>query len=106
MTVGQNEYVTGGKFHGPVMRIEGFFPLPYEDLKFINLFATAMLRPGGSRTSTPLVLQPAPDGTVVPAPNVALVVRPQPNRDYYRIGAGIDFVSFYQWLKQATSSGK
>jgi hypothetical protein len=106
LTVGQNEFVTGGKLHGPIMRIEGFFPLPYEDLKFINLFATAMLRPGGERTTTPLVLQPAPDGTVVPASNVVLVTRPQPNRDYYRIGAGIDLVSFYQWFKQATSSGK
>ena len=96
LAVGQNEFVTGGKLKGPVVRIDGFFPLPYNGLKFINVFGTALLRPGHSVIGIPLVLQPAPDGTIVPAPNVGLVALPQPSRDYYRVGFGIDLMSLVQ----------
>lgn len=96
IAIGQNEFVTGGHLRGPVVRIDGFVPLPYDRLKFINLFGTAMLRPGRATTGVPLVLEPAPDGTPVPASNVFLVALPQPNRDYYRVGFGIDLVSLIQ----------
>lgn len=105
LSVGQNEFVTGGRLHGPVIRMESFFPLPYEKVKFINLFATAQIIPGRPNISTPLVLQPAPADTVVPAANVALVSVPQPNRDHYRIGIGIDFIPFFQKLLQPKTSG-
>lgn len=104
LTIGQNEFVTGGRFRGPVLRMEGFFPLPYERLRFINLFATAMIKPGHTNIGPPLVLQPAPEGTVVPASNVLLVALPQPNRDYYRIGFGIDLISFVQKFRAITAS--
>jgi hypothetical protein len=96
IAIGQNEFVTGGRLRGPVVRIDGFVPLPYDRLKFITLFGTAMLRPGRATIGVPLVLQAAPDGTPVPAPNVFLVALPQPNRDYYRVGFGIDLVSLIQ----------
>jgi hypothetical protein len=92
VTVGQNEYVTGGRLHGPVFRVEGFFPLPYEKAKFISLFATAQMIPGRPNIATPLILQPAPDTVTVPAANVALIAVPQPNRDHYRIGIGFDTI--------------
>ena len=100
IAIGQNEFVTGGALRGPVVRIDGFVPLPYDRLKFINLFGTAMLRPGHATTGVPLVLQPAPEGTTVPAPNVALIALPQPNRDYYRVGFGIDLMSLIQKMAQ------
>lgn len=96
---GQNEFVTGGRLRGGVVRIDGYFPLPYEGMKFVNLFGTAFLRPGRTNIATPLILAPAPDGTTVPAVNVALVATPQIRRDYYRVGVGIDFISFIQTLK-------
>jgi hypothetical protein len=103
LTIGQNEFVTGGRLRGPVVRIEGYYPLPFEDLKFINIFGTAMLRPGRAKIGIPLVLQSAPDGTVVPASNAALIALPQPNRDYYRVGFGIDFISFVKKLQESLS---
>jgi hypothetical protein len=105
LTVGQNEFVTGGRYHGPVIRMESFFPLPYENAKFINLFASATMIPGRPTIGTPLVLQPAPDGTIVPGANVALISVPQPNRDYYRIGFGIDAIALFQKLLQSKNSG-
>ncbi len=104
VTYGQNEFVSGGNLHGGVFRLDGYFPLPYEDLKFINLFGTALLHPGRARTGLPLILQPAPAGTVVPASNVALVLSPQLNRDYYRAGVGIDFISFVEALLRLGSN--
>lgn len=92
VTVGQNEYVTGGRMHGSVFRMEGFFPLPYEKAKFINLFATAQMIPGRPNIGTPLILQSAPDTVTVPASNVALIAVPQPNRDHYRIGIAFDAI--------------
>jgi hypothetical protein len=35
--------------------------------------------------------------------NVALIALPQPNRDYYRVGFGLDFISFVQKMRDALS---
>lgn len=98
ITYGQNEAITGGRLRGGVIRIEGFYPLPYDELKFINLFGTALIRPVRSNITDPLILQPAPSGTIIPANNVLLITVPQMNRDYYRLGVGIDFISFVKKL--------
>lgn len=99
VTFGQNEAVTGGRLRGGVLRLEGFFPLPYENLNYINLFGTAMMKLSRTRITEPLILEPAPAGTTVPASNVVIVTVPQINRDYYRMGVGIDFIAFIKALK-------
>lgn len=104
VTFGQNEAVTGGRLRGGVIRLEGFYPLPYEDLKFINLFGTAIIKPTRTKITEPLILEPAPAGTVVPAENVFLLTVPQINRDYYRIGVGIDFIQLVKKLGAGTST--
>ena len=100
VTVGQNEFVTGGRLHGPVVRMEGFFPLPFENAKFINLFATAQMIPGRPNIATPLILQGAPEGTTVPASNILLLGVPQPNRDHYRIGVAFDAIPLIKRILQ------
>lgn len=91
---GVNEYVTGGSVRGGVMRLDGYFPLPYEGAKFISLFGTAIFKPVRAKIEAPLILKPA-DAMVQPYdPRAALVPISQFNRDYYRVGVGIDFVSF------------
>lgn len=86
-----------------MFRFDGYWPLPYDHLKYINIFETFFLRPTHDRDSTPIILEPAPAGTPFPAPNVFQTPAVQVNRDYYRIGAGIDFVSFTQFLKEVIS---
>jgi hypothetical protein len=98
LTMGQNEYVSGGRFRGSVFRIDGYFPLPYEELRFINLFGTAILRPGGVNISNPLVLESA-DGVKLGS-RVAMIPFEQFNRDYYKAGIGIDFIDFVGKLKE------
>lgn len=104
VTFGMNESVTGGRLRGGVLRLEGFYPLPYNDLEFINLFGTAIIKPTRTRIQDPLILEPAPAGTTVPAANVFLVTVPQINRDYYRVGVGIDVISLIKKLPQVSGN--
>lgn len=107
-TVGQNELVTGGRFRGPVARIEAFYPLPFSDrsadrrgasaLASIYLFGNAQMRLSQAKNIDPFVLQPAPSTVNPYDPNVAVVTVPS-NRDLYRLGIGIDFVHLLTSLK-------
>jgi|SRR5215510_3153866 len=58
LTVGQNEYVSGGHPRGAEFRIDAYFPLPFEEMRFINLYGTVILRPGAVRASNLLILEP------------------------------------------------
>ncbi|MDQ3011786.1 MAG: hypothetical protein M3X11_13890 [Acidobacteriota bacterium] len=89
---GINEYVTGGRARGGVVRLDGYFPLPYDSLNFINLFGTAIFRPVRSQIEKTVVLEKT-TGKLFDAQTAILPVS-QFNRDYYRVGVGIDFVSF------------
>jgi hypothetical protein len=92
ITFGQNEAITGGRLHGGVLRLEGFYPLPYNELSFVHLFGTALIRPIGSKITDPLILEPASPLPTLPAANVFLITVPQINRDYYRVGFGFDLI--------------
>lgn len=93
LTIGQNEYVTGGHLRRPVVRFDGYFPLPFDKVEFINLFGTAILNPNRATESTPLILTEAKDKVFTNA-DVYLIPTAQFSRDYYRFGVGFDFVSF------------
>lgn len=89
---GINEYVTSGRARGGVVRLDGYFPLPYDSLNFINLFGTAIFRPVRSKIEKTLILEEA-TGKFFDDKTAMLPVS-QFNRDYYRVGVGIDFISF------------
>lgn len=44
VSLGQNEAVTGGRFQGAVLRIDGFYGLPISNGNSVYLFGTALLR--------------------------------------------------------------
>ncbi|HKW96101.1 MAG TPA: hypothetical protein VJN43_00135 [Bryobacteraceae bacterium] len=106
VTLGQDEQVTGGTFRSIVWKADVFYPLPIGrqngKWKFLFLFGTANLRLSRAGNPTPIFLKAATenDSTPIPAfdPRVAIVTVPS-NRDTYRIGVGIDFVSLLaSWL--------
>jgi len=90
---GVNEYVTAGRVRGGVIRLDGYFPLPYKDLEFINLFGTAIIKPVRSQVKNILILEQVEDQKKFD-PKTAVLPVSHFNRDYYRVGVGIDFVSF------------
>ncbi len=97
---GQNEAVTGGRFRGGVFRVEGFYPLPWAEASMFYLFGTALMKPARTNIVDPLILSRAPAGTLVPDPSVAIVAIPQINRDFYRIGVGIDLLQVKNFFDQ------
>lgn len=95
---GQDEAITGGRLTRSVLRIEGFYPMPW-GTGFIYLYGTALVRPGPVREKEPLLLRPAPPGIVVPAADVEVRTIPQVDKDFYRLGIGIDVVRLYEQFK-------
>jgi hypothetical protein len=90
ITYGQNESVTGGKLRGGVFRIEGFYPLPFYPA--VHVYGTALMKLNHGTANTPLILQ-VPD--TIPSlsdPKLDLEVVPPVDRDYYKIGFGIDLL--------------
>lgn len=91
VTYGVNESITGGTIRGGVMRLEGFVPLPYSKASWVYLFGTGLFKLGSAATSSPFFLDQA-TGILPTNANAVIIATPQTNRDYYRIGIGIDFV--------------
>jgi len=113
---GQSEAVTGGsrkyQMAGPsgtksknafVLRIDGFYPLPFKDASFLFLYGTAMMKIGGLGTNitTPLILDPilppvpSVDDASVFIPSLEKLLLQQPNRDYYKIGVGVNLTELF-----------
>lgn len=93
LTYGFNESVTGGRIRGGVFRLEGFVPIPYSKVSWIYFFGTGLFKPGGHVTTTsPFLLDQAPSGTLPTNSAAVVITTPQADRDYYRIGVGIDLI--------------
>jgi hypothetical protein len=106
LTYGFNESITGGRIRGGVLRLEGFVPIPYDPLNWIYFFGTGIFKPGARATiSSPFLLEAAPSGTLPTDPNAVVITTPQADRDYYRVGIGIDFITLVKnWGKSGGSS--
>lgn len=106
LTWGKNEAVTGGRFsQGSVFRADGFFPFPIvKKLSFVHFFGTAIMRFTRAKVEDPIFARRITDSSAFDmalfGPNVTFITTPQINRDYYRIGVGIDFVSLVEAFKK------
>jgi hypothetical protein len=58
------------------------------------------VKPARTQIKNRLILEPATGAgaPTVTNPRVALISVPQFNRDYYKVGVGIDFIAFTQAL--------
>ncbi len=103
--VGQDATVTGGQMRHFVFKIDAVHPLPVKSVSFLYLFGSATLRLQHNTNYPPLILQ-AGDVTALSGngsgavPNPAVVVLPltQPERDFYRFGAGINISNIFKKL--------
>ena len=109
-TIGQDQMITGGFYRGTVLKFDAFYPLTFELANdkpvAIYLFGTANMAVQKPANRTPLALQLVQDcgsgatsteqnpcGVPIWDPNVAVFARASA-RDTYRIGIGIDVISF------------
>jgi hypothetical protein len=106
--LGQNEAVTGGRFHQDdgkrawVVRLDAFYPLPFREASFLYLYGTALMKVFGAKGTPgdiPLFLDTAPgeiqitDTTVFIPPS--FVQPSRVNRDYYKIGIGVNLTDLF-----------
>lgn len=98
-TVGQDEAITGGMLRHWVGKADATFPIP--KLTNVYFFGSAAMRFTRNQSFSPLLLQPAtivaagttatpPTTITVPSNSTWVLPLTQPNRDFYRIGIGLD----------------
>lgn len=115
---GQNEAVTGGSLkytttdpsdstktiekNSYVLRFDAFYPFPIREANFLYFYGTAIMKigAGGVRVQNPLFLDTAPGEVLItdsrvyiPPSNLQKMF--QPNRDYYKIGVGINLTELF-----------
>lgn len=94
ITVGQDESVTGGSPHGMVWRLDAVYPLHF--LPSLHVFGSIYGTFQKNQNSRPFQLvQPTNTDTLTDANTVRFLV-PIQNRDYYRIGLGVDLIQLFK----------
>lgn len=92
VAVGQNASVSGGRLRGMVLRNEAFYPLPFAPS--FHLFFTSWVHLGGHNfTQAPVVLDNTSPPVVLSTLGVTVLPNEVQNRDYYRLGLGVDLVN-------------
>jgi hypothetical protein len=90
--VGQNSAVSGGELRGWVLRTDANYALPF--MPSLHLFFSSWIHLGGHNvTTTPVILDNTSPPVALTALGVATVPVEASNRDYYRLGMGIDLVA-------------
>jgi hypothetical protein len=102
LTIGQNEYVTGGGFRGPVIHIGGSLPIPRLDGWYA--FGSGDFSTLKNIPEPQLNLTQAGGTIALSSPNVFVIPTPQPNRDRYMLGVGIDLYHLIAKYKSGGSS--
>jgi hypothetical protein len=111
-TVGQDTSVTGGIRQHIVLTVDSTYPLPVPNLNFLYLFGTFSKRVGDLPPQLlPLILQPGTSSSSsgsasLTSPNPAILVVPlsQPDRDFYRFGAGVNILKVFTALTGQSKS--
>lgn len=89
-TIGQDAAVTGGALHKLVFKLDGTLPIPTGNSSWLYLFGSSYIRLQRNQNLPPLILATPASPVTLPSPTVFVLPLRQPNRDYYRIGVGLN----------------
>jgi hypothetical protein len=111
LTLGQNEYVTGGKFRSPVLHVGGTLPFPRLDSVYVfGNFDLGLTLQNGSGPQLELIPAPVTAGVTATSSSVYTISTTQPNRDRYEVGFGVDifhlFSNHFAPNKQSKTQGE
>lgn len=108
VTIGQNEYVTGGRLHGAVLHIGGSMPVPAADGIYIFGAMDLGMNFKYNQENPQLLLTPVPSsaGVTYLSPTVNTIPVSQPNRDRYRIGFGVNIFDIISAMKAKSAAAK
>jgi len=90
MTIGQDESVTRGLLRHLVFKVDGVLPIPIKGSSLLYLFGSTYLRTWRNQDQTPLILQTETATVTVPSSTVIVLPLQQPDRDFYRLGVGLN----------------
>jgi hypothetical protein len=85
-----------------VFKLDGLFPFPKANA--IYVFGSASIRATSNGNYSPLILSSPSTTPTVPSASVLVVPLQQANRDFYRIGVGLDLKTIFSKLVAATGS--
>jgi len=112
MTWGINEAASGEGghlFRKSVFRLDSFLPLPFElpILKLpVYIFGAVVINASKGRARKPLFLEPAGTDVQAHSSEVLKVVLPDNDRDYFRIGIGINLAKLFEIEKSKNGDNK
>jgi hypothetical protein len=89
LTVGQDEAITRGLLRHFVFKMDGILPIRTGSAAYVYLFGSAYIRLAKNQDLSPLILQSA-SGVTIPSPTVIVLPLQIPDRDYYRLGVGLN----------------
>ncbi len=89
LTVGQDESITRGLLRHFVFKMDGILPIKTGSAAYVYLFGSAYIRLAKNQDLSPLILQSA-SGVTIPSPTVIVLPLQIPDRDYYRLGVGLN----------------
>lgn len=101
-TVGQDETVTGGKLRGIVGTISVNYPITR--WPWLRVFGAAYLRFAGNQNSQALALPATQSFVSIEDPSVVLQQIQPRDKDYFRLGFGIDLVQLVKAMAKRWSS--
>jgi hypothetical protein len=110
-TIGQDQAITGGHLHHLVFKADAIIPVLSTGAYF---FASSANRFSRNTTLSPLILTPititngtgctaSSSNACLPSPSVFVLPYKQQDRDYYRIGVGIDLAKVFTKLFPAST---
>ena len=106
-TIGQDSAVTGGVLHGFVFKLDGILPIPTKSVTWLYLFGSSYIRLLHDVTEPALPLSAPNPPVSVPSANVFVLPLRQPNKDYYRLGVGININQIWcKWFGNGCSTSK
>ena len=105
LTFGQDEAATRGMLRHVVFKLDGMIPIPTGNASFVYLFGSAYIRIAKNQDYSPLILQTA-SGVTIPSSTVIVLPLQQPDRDFYRLGVGLNLNQVFCKMFNTTCPSK
>ena len=104
LTAGQDQHITGGRYHGVTLKLDTFYPVAIRSGVFFYVFGTANLAVSRPRVDNRAPPQLAEVTTPLPASAKVTTLTISSSRDTYRLGVGLDLLSLLR--RRGSSTGQ
>jgi hypothetical protein len=102
LVFGQDSAITRGMLRHVVFKMDGTLPLKTGNAAYLYLFGSAYIRLAKNQDQSPLILKTA-SGVTVPDPSVIVLPLQIPDRDFYRLGIGLNLSQIFCKMGASTT---